>query len=274
MLLKDIGKKLANLNYFSSHADKLSNSKEDLNNIRIGQLAYLKGYLSEENVHQILDAQKTIPKQFGELCVEKGMMTSQQMYDLLQLQLKNQCFLFNSLIPAEKNRGEMSKKLNEFKDDVLCKDQSIVDTKLYDIHFLNSIFKQTRTFLFHQGYFTHIKSLSTEFETADNQLNFACELTQDFGSSYYICLGLNERIVTSISNTRQECYSDRIDAGEYQDIFLEIMYCLNYQITQVLRKLGHSVKQGVALAHIPEYRQCVSIKLNTIIDPIEIAVVM
>ena len=262
------------MNYFSSTALKWDHSEEDQNNILIGQLAFLKGYMSEENVHQILDMQKTIPKPFGELCVEKGIMTSQQIFELLQLQLKNQCFLFNSLIPAVKNRHEMSKKLNKFKDDVLCKDHTIVDTKLYDIHFLNSIFKQTRTFLFHQGYYTQIQSISTEFEITDNQLNFACELKQDFGSSYYICLGLNERIVSSIANARQECYSNIIDSGQFQDIFLEIMYCLNYKITHVLHKLGHSVKQGAALAHIPEYQQCVSIKFNTIIDPIEIAVVM
>ena len=79
---------------------------------------------------------------------------------------------------------------------------------------------------------------------------------------------------SSIANSRQECYSNNIDAGQFQDIFIEIMYCLNYQIIQVLRKLGHNLKQGVALAHIPEYKQCVSIKFNTIIDPIEIAVVM
>ena len=270
MLSREIGKKLASIDYFSSHTQY----EEEQNNLLIGQLAFLKGYMSEENVHQILDVQKTIPKPFGELCIAKGMMTSGQMFELLQLQLKNQCFLFNSLIPAVVNRSEMSKQLNQFKDDVMRNNESIVDTKLYDVHFLNTIFKQTRTFLFHQGYFTQTQSVSTEFETSESQLNFACELKSDFGANYYICLGLNEKIVSSIANSRQECYSNNIDAGEYQDIFIEIMYCLNYRITQVLRKLGHNLKQGVALAHIPEYRQCVSIKFNTIIDPIEIAVVM
>lgn len=273
MLPREIGKRFANINYFSSNELKWDHSDEDQNNILIGQLAFLKGYMSEENVHQILEVQKTIPKPFGELCVERGIMTSQQMFDLLQLQLKNQCFLFNSLIPAVKNRSEMSKQLNQLKDDVLCNDESFIDSKLYDIHFLNSIFKQTRTFLFHQGYYTQTQSVSTEFETTANQLSFACELKPDLGSSYYICLGLNERIVSSIANARQESYSNDIDSGEFQDIFIEIMYCLNYKITQILSKLGHNIKQGVAQAHIPEYRQCVSIKFNTIIDQIEIAIV-
>ena len=274
MISREIGKKLANMNYFSSNTPNPSYSEEAQNNLLIGQLAFLKGYMSEENVHQILDVQKTLPKPFGELCVAKGMMTSVQMFELLQLQLKNQCFLFNSLIPEVINRSEMSKQLNEFKDDVLCNDQEIVDTKLFDIHFLNSIFKQTRTFLFHQGYFTQTQSISTEINTSADQLNFACELKSDFGSSYYICLSLNEKIVTSIATSRQECYSSNLDSGQFQDIFIEIMYCLNYKITQLLRKLGHNLKQGVALAHIPEHRQCVSIRFNTIIDPIQISVVM
>ena len=273
MLSREIGKKLANINYFSSYALSNEQSEDAQNNLLIGQLAFLKGYMSEENVHQILDVQKSIPKPFGELCVAKGMMTSVQMFELLQLQLKNQCFLFNSLIPAITNSSEMSKQLNQFKDDVLCNDQSIVDTKLFDIHFLNSIFKQTRTFLFHQGYFTQTESISTDINTSANQLNFACELKPDFGESYYLCLGLNEKIVTSIANARQECYSSNIDSGEFQDIFNEIMYCLNYKIIQVLRKLGHNLKQGVALAHIPDHKQCVSIRFNTIIDPIQISVV-
>ena len=105
-------------------------------------------------------------------------------------------------------------------------------------------------------------------------MNFACELKPDVGSSYYFCLGLNKRIFYSIANSRQEAYSNHIDADEFQDIFLEIMNFLNYPITRILYKLGHNVKPGAALAHIPEHRQCVSIRFNTILYPVEIAVLM
>lgn len=274
MLLKEIGKKFSNINYLSKNAAKYTYFEEEQNNILIGQLAYLKGFISEEDVHQILDIQKSVPKPFGELCVEKGIITSNQMSDLLQLQLKNQCFLFNSLMPASQNRGEMNTKLDQFVDEELRKDQSAAGSKLFDTRFLNLIFKQTRTFLFHQGYFTNLESISSEFETADNHLNFSCELTsEDLESSYYLCLGLNKRIVTSIANARQEYYTNKIDSGEFQDIFIEIMFCLNYKITQVLRKLGHNIKHGASLAYVPHHRKCVSLKFNTIIDPIIIAVV-
>ena len=274
MILGKIGKKLARLNYFSSNTHQLVKPQERQKTLPIGQLAFLKGYMSEENVCEIIYMQKRNPKPFGELCITKGMMTSQQMFELLQLQHKNQHNFLNANIPCVMDHDDMSKKLTRFKDNQLSNGRSIGNTKLDDYCFLNTIFTQIRTFLLHQGFSTQTLSISTNIESEPSHLSFAVELKSGVDASYYICLSLNERIVSNIASALQASYTSQINTAEYQTIFSEILYCLTYKITRSLQKSGHNLKLGIAMAHIPEYRQCASIKLNTIVEPINISVVI
>ena len=275
MYLMHFGEYLSEKNIISySQLEDITYSQKE-NRLMLAQLAFSSGYLSKQNLVQLLSENNDSPFCFTKDCMSRGLITSQQAQQLLYLQSKNHNILCQTLSNQNVlSREDLCFHLEEFKNDILFRDDALINTlAIDDAPLMKLISMYLRNFFFNEGYATNIESVETELCCLSRNIDFATEIKLNNDSKFFLCLRLNEFIVSTIAASRQRSYSNISNRSQFFELFTEIMFCLTYRITSKLRKLGHKVKQGTAQAYLPEYKHCLVLKCNTIVDPIEIAVV-
>jgi CheY-specific phosphatase CheX len=93
-------------------------SLQESRNLRLGDYAIRRGYLTEPQSEQINQAQLTADKRFGELAVEMGLLTSAQVDELLTLQQNDYILLGEALLEEDiLARPVLERELKAFKED-------------------------------------------------------------------------------------------------------------------------------------------------------------
>jgi CheY-specific phosphatase CheX len=87
---------------------------QEYRNLKFGVLAVQKGYLGQEQVEAINEAQRGTDRRFGDLAVERGFLTDEQSREIITLQKNSYLFL-----------GEALLELGHLTEDVLERELAI-----------------------------------------------------------------------------------------------------------------------------------------------------
>ncbi|RMG19446.1 MAG: hypothetical protein D6729_05215 [Deltaproteobacteria bacterium] len=91
---------------------------QDERNMRLGAYAVRRGYMTEADAERLNHQQLTVDRRFGELAVEAGLLTPEQVQELLTLQQNDYLLLGEALLElGQLDRATLERELKAFKDD-------------------------------------------------------------------------------------------------------------------------------------------------------------
>ncbi|MEK7238626.1 MAG: chemotaxis protein CheX, partial [Nitrospirota bacterium] len=91
---------------------------QESKNLKFGEYALLKGYMTEKDIERIQNEQKRVDMQFGELAVKLNILTSAQIWEILTRQKNDHIFIGEALLQKGFLTPDvLQRELTLFKED-------------------------------------------------------------------------------------------------------------------------------------------------------------
>ncbi|MFC1529336.1 hypothetical protein ACFL41_02340 [Gemmatimonadota bacterium] len=243
------------------------------NNVLLGTIALQRGYIDESQLIDLLEEQHNLDRKLGELASEKGYLTGDQLQELIQIQSGNHLYLGESLLRLGFiSQESMVQHLEEWGEMTMQLEEK-ARTQLEEFPFSELVFtaiERTRVSFFRRGYPVRIGEVASSIPGLDGLDVFAASQSSKDDRIHYYTLLLPDEFIRILSILDHSDHQEMLDTSRehaYETVN-QWVFLLNYSICQTIRKgAGPRLKHGPIQSTLPDCKQCVSIKMHTLVAP-------
>jgi hypothetical protein len=243
------------------------------NNILLGTLAVQRGYMDGFQLVELLEEQHKLDRKLGELAVEKGYMNDEQRQELIDIQSAKYLTLGESLVKLGfLSRESMLQHLKAWHESAGKQEEKaraqLEEFPYHDL--LLAALEQTRLSFFRRGYPARVLEITSSIPPLEELRVFVASQHSKDDQIHYYALLLPDRLTGLLGSFGLPDPMEAPDATR-EDLYeslLQWVFLLNYSICRsVKKKGGPGLKHGPVQSTLPDYSECMSARLNTLVAP-------
>ncbi|MDY6989935.1 MAG: hypothetical protein SWQ30_17975 [Thermodesulfobacteriota bacterium] len=244
------------------------------NNVLVGALAVKKGYMTQGQVDEIVTLQRKLNDKFGQIAIEKKYLTMDQLGTLLGMQAENHLYLGEAivrmgLVDAEKTQTHLNAYLRESRKETFRFDLELKSVPIREI--VEVIVEISTTYFYRLGLMAKVDGLTTTDDVPDGFLGHVLFAEQDVNKTkctFGLVMGkvlfgyLIDVLCGGVKALRFEDKHEQL---------AEMVYYMNYNICEELKKRGYKASYGPATSIAPQTPKKTIIKMKTVVSPFYLA---